>query len=87
MKAVGNNILIEKIKEEAISKTKGGLLLTSSQKQDVRYKQATVIHCGDLVKGIKSGDSIYYDMHAGHRIEIDKQVFYVITVRDVVVVL
>jgi len=26
-------------------------------------------------------------MHAGHIIEIDKQVFYVITVKDVVVVL
>jgi co-chaperonin GroES (HSP10) len=87
MKAVGNNILIKKAKEETISKTEGGLLLTGKQKQDLRYKQATVINFGDLVQGLKEGDEIYYDMHAGHRIEIDGDVLYVITIRDVVVVL
>jgi len=87
MKAVGNNILIKKAKEETISKTEGGLLLTGKQKQDLRYKQATVVNYGDLVQGIKEGDEIYYDMHAGHRIEIDNDVLYVITIRDVVVVL
>lgn len=87
MRAVGNNILIKKAKEETISKTEGGLLLTGKQKQDLRYKQATVINYGNLVNGIKEGDEIYYDMHAGHRIEIDNDVFYVITIRDVVVVL
>jgi co-chaperonin GroES (HSP10) len=87
MKAVGNNILIRKSKEETISKTEGGLLLTGKQKQDLRYKQATVINFGDLVNGLKEGDEIYYDMHAGHRIEIDNDVLYVITIRDVVVVL
>jgi co-chaperonin GroES (HSP10) len=87
MKAVGNNILIRKAKEETISKTEGGLLLTGKQKQDLRYKQATVINFGDLVNGLKEGDEIYYDMHAGHRIEIDNDVLYVITIRDVVVVL
>lgn len=87
MKAVGNNILIRKAKEETISKTEGGLLLTGKQKQDLRYKQATVINFGDLVQGLKEGDEIYYDMHAGHRIEIDSDVLYVITIRDVVVVL
>jgi co-chaperonin GroES (HSP10) len=87
MKAVGNNILIRKAKEETISKTEGGLLLTGKQKQDLRYKQATVINFGNLVNGLKEGDEIYYDMHAGHRIEIDNDVLYVITIRDVVVVL
>ena len=87
MKAVGNNILIKKAKEETISKTEGGLLLTGKQKQDLRYKQATVVNYGDLVKGIKEGEEIYYDMHAAHKIEIDNDVFYVITIRDVVVVL
>ncbi len=53
MKAVGNNILIRKAKEETISKTEGGLLLTGKQKQDLRYKQATVINFGDLVQGLK----------------------------------
>ena len=87
MKAVGNNILINKIKEETISKTEGGLLLTGKEKQNLRYKEATVVNCGDLVQGIKEGDHIYYDMHAGHRIEIDNSAFYVITLKDVIVVL
>ena len=45
MKAVGNNILINKIKEETISKTEGGLLLTGKEKQNLRYKEATVVNC------------------------------------------
>lgn len=87
MKAIGNNILIDKIKEGPVSKTDGGLLLTQSQRQDVRYKKATVLNCGDQVTGVKEGDSIFYDKHAGHRIEIDDDVYYVIRFQDVVVVL
>lgn len=87
MKAIGNNILIDKIKEGPVSKTDGGLLLTQSQRQDVRYKKATVLNCGDQVTGVKEGDLIFYDKHAGHRIEIDDDVYYVIRFQDVVVVL
>ena len=87
MKAIGNNILIDKIKEGPVSKTDGGLLLTQSQRQDVRYKKATVLNCGDQVTGVKEGDSIFYDKHAGHRIEIEDDVYYVIRLQDVVVVL
>lgn len=87
MKAIGNNILIDKIKEGPVSKTDGGLLLTQSQRQDVRYKKATVLNCGDQVTGVKEGDSIFYDKHAGHRIEIGDDVYYVIRFQDVVVVL
>ena len=87
MKAIGNNILIDKIKEGPVSKTEGGLLLTQSQRQDVRYKKAKVINCGDQVTGVKEGDSIFYDRHAGHRIEIGDDVYYVIRFQDVVIVL
>ena len=87
MKAIGSNIIIDKIKEAPVSKTDGGLLLTESQRQDVRYKKAKVINCGDLVNGIKEGDVIFYDKHAGHRVEIDNDVYYVIRLQDVVIVL
>ncbi len=87
MKAIGNNIIIDKIKEAPVSKTDGGLLLTESQRQDVRYKKAKVVNCGDLVNGIKEGDVIFYDKHAGHRVEIDNDVYYVIRLQDVVIVL
>ena len=87
MKAIGSNIIIDKIKETPVSKTDGGLLLTESQRQDVRYKKAKVVNCGDLVNGIKEGDVIFYDKHAGHRVEIDNDVYYVIRLQDVVIVL
>ena len=87
MKAIGSNIIIEKIKEAPVSKTDGGLLLTESQRQDVRYKKGSVVNCGDLVKGVTEGDSIFYDKHAGHRVEIGNNVYYVIKFQDVVIVL
>jgi len=87
MKAVGNNILVEKIKEGPVSKTIGGLLLTESQRQDIRYKQAKVVNCGDLVSVVKEGDIIFYDKHAGHKIEIEDATYDVIRLQDVVIVL
>jgi len=87
MKAIGNNIIIEKKKEGPVAKTDGGLLLTNAQRQDVRYKEARILNCGELVVGLKEGDSIYYDRHAEHRLEVDKDIYYVIKLQDVVVVL
>jgi hypothetical protein len=48
MKAIGNNIIIDKKKEGPVAKTDGGLLLTNAQRQDVRYKEAKVLNCGEL---------------------------------------
>jgi co-chaperonin GroES (HSP10) len=87
MKAIGRNIILDKIKEETVVKTDGGLLLTHSQRVDVRYKQGEVIGCGDDVKGIKVGDIVFYDKNASNRLEVDKDVYYVIRDNDVVVVL
>jgi len=49
--------------------------------------ESNVLHCGDQVKGIKEGQSIFYDKNAGHRLEVDKDVYYVIKDVDVVVIL
>jgi len=86
MKAIGRNIIIKKLKEGA-TKTKGGLLLASAHKDDIRYVQSEVIKIGGDVVGLKEGDNIFYDKHAGHKIEINKEEFHVITMGDVVVVL
>ena len=37
--------------------------------------------------GVSPKDIIYYDKTAGHKIEIDKNPYHVITLQDVVVVL
>ena len=86
MKAVGKYIVIDPIKE-VDTKTKGGLILAESQREDIRYRRAKVIKPGTDVKALKKGDEIYYDKSAGFKIEIKKEEYKVIKEFDVVVVL
>lgn len=86
MKAVGKNIIIKKTKE-GTTKTKGGLLLAETHRDDIRYVEATVVSAGDEIKALKEGSVILYDRHAGHKIEVEKEAYHVIKVGDVVVVL
>ena len=82
MKAIGRNIIIEKLKE-GITETEGGLLLAESHREDIRYVQATVVSTGSECDGINKNDVIYYDRHAGHKIELNKKTFHVIKSNDV----
>jgi len=86
MKAIGRNLIIEKLKE-GTTKTKGGLLLAENHRDDIRYVEAKVLSIGTEVDGVKENDSIFYDRHAGHKIEINKETYHVIKLQDVVVVL
>ena len=86
MRAIGNNLIIKKI-EESNQKTKGGLILTEKQREDVRFQQAKVIKVGDSVVAVKENDVIYFDKAAAHRIEIEKEPYHVIRQENVVVVL
>jgi len=86
MKAIGRNLIIEKVKE-GTTKTKGGLLLAETHRDDIRYTEAKVISIGNDVEGVKENDNIFFDRHAGHKIEIDKNSYHVIKLQDVVIVL
>ena len=86
MRAIGNNVIIKKI-EESNQKTKGGLILTEKQREDVRFQQAKVVKVGDSVVAVKENDVIYFDKAAAHRIEIEKEPYHVIRQENVVVVL
>ena len=86
MKAVGRNLIIEK-KKEGTTKTKGGLLLAETHRDDIRYIEGTIISAGEEIKGVNEGSVIYFDRHAGHKIEIEKQSYHLIKAQDVVVVL
>ena len=88
MKAVGKNIIIKKLKEGTTT-TKGGLLLAETQREDIRYTEATILSLGDdaSATGLKQNDKVFFDRHAGHKIEVDKETYHVIKVQDVVVVL
>ena len=86
MKAVGKYIIINPIRE-VDTKTKGGLILAESQREDIRYRKAKVINSGSDVKVLKQGDEIYYDKSAGFNIEINKEQYKVIKEFDVVVII
>jgi co-chaperonin GroES (HSP10) len=84
MKAINYYIIIKKIKESP--KKVGGFELTEKQDSDIRYLKAEVISVGDKIEGLKKGDIIRYDKHAGHGIEWNDIFYYVITVKDVVII-
>ena len=86
MKAIGRNLIIQKTKK-GTTKTKGGLLLAENQREDIRYVEATVVSVGSDIVGMKENDKIFFDRHAGHKIELEKQTYHVIKAQDVVVVL
>lgn len=84
MKAINYFVVVDKIKEPP--KTVAGLELTEQQDKDVRYLKGKVISSGNLVEAVKEGDIIRYDKHAGHGIEWDNRLLYVIKVSDIVLV-
>ena len=86
MRAIGKYIVITPVKESGV-KTKGGLLLTEDNREDVRYREGKVITIGTDVVGVKNGDQIYYDRHAGFGIELEKEQFKVIKEQDIVIVI
>lgn len=86
MKAIGRNLVIKKTKEGTTT-TKGGLMLAENQRDDIRYVEATIVSLGEDVVGIKETDTIFYDHHAGHKIEIGKETYHVIKLSDIVIVL
>ena len=84
MKAVNHYLVIERIKDEPTKV--GGLILTDQTDEDNRYLKAKVISIGDNVEGIKEGDVIHYDKHAGHGIQHKDKFYHVIKQQDVVLI-
>tara|TARA_Y100000592_G_scaffold79576_1_gene125516 strand:- start:355 stop:612 length:258 start_codon:yes stop_codon:yes gene_type:complete len=84
MKAVNHYVVINKIKEA--EKKVGGLIMTESTNEDVRYFKGKVVSVGNLVEAIKEQDVVWYDRHAGHGIEYDGKFYFVIKASDIVLV-
>ena len=84
MKAVNHYIIIDMIKDEPVMV--GGLLLTEKTDEDNRYLKAKVVSTGNLVEGIKQGDIVHYDKHAGHGIQHKDKFYGVIKQLDVVLI-
>jgi len=84
MKAINHYVIVNKIKTEP--KKVAGLIMTDDTDVDNRYLRGTIISAGNLVEGLKDGDNIYYDKHAGHAITWKDDLYQVIQSRDVVLV-
>ncbi len=84
MKAINYYVIVDKIKEAP--KKVGGLELTEDQNDDVRYLKGKVISVGDQVPVVKKDNIVRYDKHAGHGIEWNDSLYYVIKITDIVLV-
>ena len=84
MKAINYYLVVENIKESV--KDVAWLLLTEELDSDNRYLKAKIISTGNLVEGLKDGEIVYYDKHAGHCISYEDKLYHVIRSQDVVLV-
>jgi len=84
MKAVNSYIIVEKIKEKPT--TVAGLEITEKLDTDNRYLKAKILSIGNLVEGVSENDVIHYDKHAGHGIQWNGKLYYVIRIQDIVIV-
>lgn len=84
MKAINHFVVVDKIKEKPVKV--GGLELTENQNKDIRYLKGKVISVGDVIDSLKEGDIVRYDKHAGHGIEWNDSLYYVLKITDIVLV-
>ena len=84
MKAIGKNIVIEKIEEKIT--TESGILLSDEDAKSFRYQKGRVIMPGTDVPHLHEGDIIYYDVRNSYTLAIDNTMCTIIQERDVVVV-
>ena len=84
MKAIGNYIILKEIVENIV-RTDGGLELAEKHREDIRYRKGIIISSGPDM--LKKNDQIVFDKVAGHDIEDGKNIYKVITLRDVVAIL
>jgi len=84
MKAINYFVIVDKIKEEP--KKVAGLELTEKQDKDVRYIKGRVISFGDQINMLQGGDIVRYDKHAGHGIEWNDHLYYVLKISDIVLI-
>ena len=85
MKPIGKNIIIQTIDEQI--KTESGLLLSSEDANQLRYKKGLIVKSGTEVSSIQEGDTIYYDKRSGYSMIINDEQYTIIQEKDVVVVL
>ena len=85
MEALNDYIVIKPILEEA--ETKDGLYAPSGKFKEDRYFKGVVVKYGKMCSDLLNVDeTVYYDGHAGHSINIDSNSYRVIKLRDIVLI-
>ena len=84
MQAINYYVVVQKIKQKP--KKIAGLIISDKLDEDNRYLKAKIISIGNLVEGVKEGDIVHFDRHAGHGIDWKGKIYHVITIKDVVLV-
>ena len=85
MKAVGKYIVLSELEEK--QKTESGIVLTSEDSNQLRYKKGLILIPGTDVEVVEEGNVIYYDKNAGHKMMLNNEIVTIISERDIVVVL
>lgn len=85
MKAIGKYIVITEIIEK--QKTDSGILLTSDDANQQRYKKGLIVTPGTDVSVVNEGETIFYDKMSGHKMMLNNEMVTIIQERDIVVVL
>tara|TARA_R100000005_G_C4995923_1_gene202796 strand:- start:2532 stop:2789 length:258 start_codon:yes stop_codon:yes gene_type:complete len=85
VKAVGKYIVLSELEEK--QKTESGILLTSEDSNQLRYKKGLILIPGTDVEVVEAGNVIYYDKNAGHKMMLNNEIVTIISERDIVVVL
>lgn len=82
--AVGKFILIEPIKEQL--KNSMGMIVSSNDDFQIRYRKAKAISVGPLVESVKEGQIVYFDKSGSHEVIVNGQNLSVVVERDIALV-
>lgn len=83
--ALGYHIILKRT-EPKTKVNSYGLELTEDHKQEIRYIQGEIVSAGPLATGLKPGDKVLYDKHAGSNLESEEEVLKCVTVKDIVII-
>jgi chaperonin GroES len=85
IKPVSKYLVLKAVEAEV--KTKSGLFIPETAKEDKTPNMAEVVEVGTSKKiaerGIKVGDLVVYSKYSGTEVELDGQKFTIISVKDI----
>ena len=85
IKPVASNLVLKNVEPEV--KTKSGLFIPETAKEDKTPNMAEVIAVGTSKKiaerGIKKGDWVIYSKYAGTEVDVDDTKFVIVSIKDV----